>query len=78
MEPQLFEQPGITNKLEDILASSPSRQVLRHFLGDRAKDFTSKMLIGKLSRPKRREHARLLSKRFAKSIREEKHALLGL
>ncbi len=73
METSIFQQPGVTTKIEDILASNPSRQVLRHFLGDRAKDFTSKVLVGKLSRKDRREHARELAKRFTKSIREEQH-----
>jgi hypothetical protein len=76
MEPQLFEQPGITAKLEDILASNPSKQVLKHFLFDRAKDFTAKTLTGKLPRSERRKHARELAKRFAKSIAEEQYATL--
>ncbi len=74
MEQSIFEQVGATTKIEDILASSPSRQVLRHYLMDRAKDFTAKALVGKLSRQDRREHSRLLAKRFVKSIREEQHA----
>jgi len=74
MGPDIFAQPGVSNKLEDILASNPSRQVLRHFLGERAKDFTGKMLTGKMSRSERRKHSRELAKRFAKSVREEFHA----
>lgn len=74
MEQSIFEQAGAATKIEEILASNPSRQVLRHYLTGRAKDFTQKVLVGKLPRSERRAHARELAKRFAKSVREEAYA----